>query len=52
MLLVLSAEVVGASMDATARFLQQGSGRESGRGVSVFQVRNRIGFLYFCFPGV
>lgn len=35
MILILSAEVVGASMDATARFLQQSNG---GSGMGVFQV--------------
>lgn len=38
MILILTSEVVGASMDATARFLQQGNGRAGGKGISVFQV--------------
>ena len=38
MMLILSAEVVGASMDATARFLQQSNGSRNGRGIGVFQV--------------
>lgn len=45
MFLVLLAEVVGSSMDATARFLQQG-----GHGMHPFQVRNSRSYFLPLLP--
>jgi len=43
LLFVLAAEIVGASMDATVRFVQQSQGRT---GFPLFEVRSKIPTLY------